>query len=54
MSIQDLRTKAREKGFFISPKANKVDNFVARQIDRGFGAKTGSAGDRGAGGKKEN
>ena len=32
MSIQDLRTKAREKGFFISPKANKVDNFLARQI----------------------
>jgi translation initiation factor IF-2 len=32
MSIQDLRLKAREKGFFISPKANKVDNFLARQI----------------------
>lgn len=32
MSIQDLRVKAREKGFFISPKANKIDNFLANKI----------------------
>jgi translation initiation factor IF-2 len=32
MSIQDLRVRAREKGFFISPKANKVDNMLAKQI----------------------
>jgi translation initiation factor IF-2 len=32
MSVQDLRVKAREKGFFISPRANKVDNFLAKQI----------------------
>ena len=32
MSIQDLRAKAKEKGIFISDRANKIDNFVARQI----------------------
>jgi translation initiation factor IF-2 len=32
MSIQDLRVKAREKGFFISPRANKIDNFLANKI----------------------
>jgi translation initiation factor IF-2 len=32
MSIQELRSQARAKGFFISPKANKVDNFLAKQI----------------------
>lgn len=32
MSIQDLRTQARAKGFFISPRANKIDNFLAKQI----------------------
>jgi len=32
MSIQDLRNQARVKGFFISPKANKIDNFLAKQI----------------------
>src|SRR5579864_3643765 len=32
MSVQDLRTQARAKGIFISPRANKVDNFLARQI----------------------
>lgn len=32
MSIQDLRAKAKEKGFFISPKANKIDNYLAKQI----------------------
>ena len=39
MSIQDLRNKAREKGFFISPKANKVDNFLARQITEALAPK---------------
>lgn len=32
ISTQDLRTKAKEKGFFISPKANKIDNFLAKKI----------------------
>ena len=39
MSIQDLRTKAREKGFFISPRANKVDNFLAKQITEALAPK---------------
>ncbi len=37
MSIQDLRVKAREKGYFISPKANKVDNYVAKKLIEAFG-----------------
>src|SRR3989442_1052235 len=37
MSIQDLRLKAKEKGYFISPKANKVDNYVARKLIEAFG-----------------
>lgn len=37
MSIQDLRAKAKEKGYFISPKANKVDNYVARKLMEAFG-----------------
>jgi translation initiation factor IF-2 len=37
MSIQDLRLKAKEKGYFISPKANKVDNYVARKMIEFFG-----------------
>jgi translation initiation factor IF-2 len=37
MSIQDLRAKAKEKGYFISPKANKVDNYVARKLLEAFG-----------------
>lgn len=32
MSIQDLRLKAKEKGVFISPKANKVDNYTANKL----------------------
>ena len=32
ISIQDLRVKARQKGFFISPKANKIDNFLAKKV----------------------
>src|SRR5580692_5007233 len=37
MSIQDVRAKAQEKGYFISPKANKVDNYVARKLIEAFG-----------------
>lgn len=37
MSIQDVRLKAKEKGYFISPKANKVDNYVARKLIEVFG-----------------
>jgi len=32
MSIQELRSKAYAKGFVISPRANKIDNFLAKQI----------------------
>ena len=39
MSIQELREKARERGFFISPKANKIDNFLAKKIMDAFGEK---------------
>jgi translation initiation factor IF-2 len=37
MSIQDVRAKAKDKGYFISPKANKVDNYVARKLMEAFG-----------------
>src|ERR1700690_2151124 len=37
MSIQDVRQKAKDKGYFISPKANKVDNYVARKLLEAFG-----------------
>lgn len=36
MSVQDLRLKAKEKGIFISPKANKVDNFTAKKLTELF------------------
>lgn len=32
MSIQDLRVKAREAGFSIHPRANKIDNVLAKNI----------------------
>ena len=32
ISTQELRSRAREKGFFISPRANKIDNYLANQI----------------------
>lgn len=32
MSIQELRTKANAAGFRISPRANKIDNYLAKQI----------------------
>src|SRR5476651_1657025 len=43
MSIQDVRYKAQEKGYFISPKANKVDNYVARKLIEAFGQPAKSA-----------
>jgi translation initiation factor IF-2 len=43
MSIQDVRLKAKEKGYFISPKANKVDNYVARKLLEAFGQPVKSA-----------
>lgn len=51
MSIQDIRAKAREKGFFISPKANKIDNFLAKKLLEAFGpthTKTAAAPTQGA------
>lgn len=44
MSIQDVRLKAKEKGYFISPKANKVDNYVARKLLEAFGTPVKAAG----------
>ena len=32
ISINDLRTKANAAGFRISPRANKIDNYLAKQI----------------------
>ena len=32
MSIQELRTQANAAGFRISPRANKIDNYLAKQI----------------------
>lgn len=32
ISIQELRERARAAGIFISPRANKVDNFIAKKI----------------------
>jgi len=36
MSIQELRTKSKEKGVFISPRANKIDNYTARKLTEIF------------------
>ncbi|HVY67664.1 MAG TPA: translation initiation factor IF-2 [Patescibacteria group bacterium] len=38
MSVQELRSRAREKGFFISPKANKIDNFLAKKLAEALAA----------------
>jgi len=43
MSIQELRDKARAKGFFISPRANKIDNFLAKKISESLGSTKSSA-----------
>ena len=32
ISVQELRQKAYAKGFVISPRANKIDNYLAKQI----------------------
>ncbi len=40
MSIPELRAQARAKGFFISEKANKIDNFLAKKIAEALGEKT--------------
>ncbi len=32
MSINELRTKANAAGFRVSPRANKIDNYLAKQI----------------------
>lgn len=37
ISTHDLRARAREKGFYISPKANKVDNSIAKKLIEAFG-----------------
>lgn len=40
MSIQDLRAKANAAGFHISPRANKIDNYLAKQIKQAFNEKS--------------
>lgn len=37
--IAQLRDKARQAGFRISPRANKIDNYMAKQIMTAFGYK---------------
>lgn len=39
MSIQELRTKANAAGFRISPRANKIDNHLAKQISEALSIK---------------
>jgi translation initiation factor IF-2 len=39
LSIPELRAKAAEAGVFISPRANKIDNFLARRIADALGSK---------------
>ncbi len=39
MSVQELRSRARDKGFFISPRANKIDNFLAKKITEALAVK---------------
>jgi translation initiation factor IF-2 len=40
MSSQQLRFKIREAGFFVSPRANKIDNQLAKQILTKLSTKT--------------
>lgn len=40
MSVQELRTKANAAGFRISPRANKIDNYLAKQISQALKPKT--------------
>ncbi len=39
MSVQELRQKAGAAGFRISPRANKIDNYLAKQIQDALGRK---------------
>ena len=39
VSVQELRNLARTKGFFISPRANKIDNYMAKKILETLGQK---------------
>src|SRR6185503_11625413 len=39
MSINELRTKANAAGFRISPRANKIDNYLAKQLLDAFTVK---------------
>jgi translation initiation factor IF-2 len=39
MSAQQLRFKMNAAGFRISPKANKIDNYLAKQVIQAFGGK---------------
>ncbi len=39
LSIQELRDKSRIAGFVISPRANKIDNYTAKQIMEALGTK---------------
>jgi translation initiation factor IF-2 len=39
MSAQQLRFKMNAAGFRISPKANKIDNYLAKKVLEAFGAK---------------
>ncbi len=36
MSVQGLRKRAAEQGFRISPRSNKIDNYLAKQIMEAF------------------
>ena len=38
ISTQDLRARAKEKGFYISPRANKIDNQLAKKLLDTFAA----------------
>lgn len=42
MSIQELRSRARERGFYISPRANKIDNYLAKKLMEAFAEKPDS------------
>ncbi len=39
MSAQQLRQKMNAAGFRINPRANKIDNYLAKQVMQAFGAK---------------
>lgn len=39
LSVQELRSKAKAKGIFIAPRANKIDNFLAKQITEALAPK---------------